>query len=126
MRTEVLLAGGDLDALLGVVMELGPTNVSPTIVESTHPVTALISRPSEGSEVGIIALEGNENVADLYELFDKHPRTRFVFLAPRFPPDAALARVAAKHGSQFISRREPSVVIAATVIAMSVQAGMLS
>ena len=89
-------------------------------------MTALISRPSEGSEVGIIALQGSENVADLYELFDKHPRTRFVFLARHFPPDAALARVAAKHGSQFISRRQPSVVIAATVIAMSVQAGMAS
>jgi hypothetical protein len=79
--------------------------------------------PQKGrSEAGIVQLTGRENVADLYELFGRHPRTRFVLLAPVFPPDAALARVAAKHGSTFLSRHESSVVIAATVFALLAQA----
>ena len=82
MRTEVLLAGGDLDSLLSLVMELGPASINPTIVESRQPVTDLIRRPAEGCEAGIIALRGSENVADLHELFGKHPHTRFVLLAP--------------------------------------------
>ena len=126
MRTEVLLAGGDLEVLLSLAMELGPASVNSTIVESRQPVSTLILRPSGNSEVGIVLLTGSENVAELYELFSRHPRTRFVLLAPVFPPDAALARVATKHGSMFLSCRESSVVIAATVFALLAQTGTLS
>ena len=123
MRTEVLLAGDDLPALVRIMVELGPSSIRPTIVEARRPIKALTRAPADSADVGIIALDGSENVGELYELFKSHPGTRFVLLAPDYPPDAALARVAQKHRSVFLSQREPGVVIAATVVALMTQTG---
>ena len=126
MRSEILLAGPDLQALLSIVIELGPASISPTIVESRRPLSALARRHSDSADVGIVMLDGSENVADLHELFQSHPHTRFVLLAPVFPPDAALARVATKNSSMFLSCNESTVVVAATVIALMAQTSTLA
>ena len=126
MRAEVLLAGNDLSALVRIMVELGPSSIRPTIVEARRPLRALTRAPADSADIGIVALDGRENVGELYELFRSHPGTRFVLLAPNYPPDAALARAAQKHRSVFLSQREPSVVVAATVVALMTQTGAAS
>src|SRR5262245_21090340 len=115
MRPEILLAGADLVDLVRLATELGPRTLSPTIIQAARAVSSLSNHPVERAEVGVVMLDGSENVADFYALFKSHPATRFVLLAPAFPPDAALAHVAQKYGGTFLSRKESGVVVAATV-----------
>jgi hypothetical protein len=116
MRRNLIIAGPRLDALMDLALQLVGT-ATPTVLEAARPVDALLSRPAH-AEAAVVYLEGGENVADLRALFASHDGTRFLLLAPSFPPHAAVARVVAEHGGAVLPDGESSVVIAATLVAL--------
>jgi hypothetical protein len=104
--------------MLHLSMDLGPVNLAPTIVETSRPVLD-VTRRTHATDVAIVYLTGHENVAELRLMLEAHPDTGFVLLTGSFPPDAAVARVVAQHGGTVLARHEPSVVIAATAVALA-------
>jgi hypothetical protein len=63
-------------------------------------------------------------VAEIGALLKNASDTRFVFLVPRMPPRAALAKVVRSHGSSILSRDEPGIVIVATLISSLAQSAV--
>ncbi len=85
MKEEVLLVGDDLSRLIDISLSLNLGTFSTLIAEHPAPLTYMLSETRYSSAGVVLYLRGTENVADLNALFDAHPGTAFVFLAPQFP-----------------------------------------
>ena len=117
-RGEVVIVHHDDEALmtLAVAFSDGPyeitvTDAADTLVRARHLVT-------RHPVAMIVALRGDELLPDVRSLLTISKDTRFLFLAPRVPPHAALARVVKEHGSAILGRYEPLVLIVATVVGL--------
>ena len=97
---------------------LDPSAYSTYILADDGAVHRLAHEQMPEAELAVIMLDGSENIVELTTLLTSHSATRFVFLAPAFPPSAALARVVASHGGAVLAADETPIVVAATLIAM--------
>lgn len=117
MRTQVVLAGPHLPALLELSLLLDKASYSVYAIESKSPVERLLEGGVE-AEAAVVHLNGRENVGDLQRLFDCFPETRFILLADEFPPRAALARLVHRNASAILRAQEQPVFVVATLVAM--------
>jgi hypothetical protein len=117
----VLLVGEDVSRLTEISRQFDPTTYATTISETGQSLRYLLQPHSTEPGAIILALNGRENVADLSDLFERYPETVFLFLAPDFPPRAAIARVVARNAAAILRLSESPAVIAATLIALQFQ-----
>jgi hypothetical protein len=118
MRPSLLLAGDDITLLGRLMSMLDPTAFEAYLLADALAVHNLAHSEMPESELTLIVLDGTENLADVRSLLAAHRDTRFLFLAPDYPPTAALARVVAAHGGAVLPKSEAPVVVAATLVAM--------
>ena len=116
VRPHVALAGPDLTAMLELSAQLG-VSMSPTVIEAPQPVQSLLRQPVHAAAV-VLQLTGSENVVDLRALLQSHQGIRFMFLAPSFPPHAAVARIIAEYGGTVLPAQGASIIAAATLVAL--------
>jgi hypothetical protein len=118
MKQEVIIAGRDLRSLAALALGLGGGFGSPSLVESPHPVDDLAHRPRPEASAIVVYLTGKENVGDLLSMFRANSASRFLLLAPSYPPDGAVARVVAQYRSAILPAEASCVVVMATLIAL--------
>jgi hypothetical protein len=116
LQTAVLLVGEQLPALVDIALQFDPASYATVVVQSARPLEHLLQPHSTEPAGVILALTGGENVADLQALLNAYPQTTFVFLAPAFPPRAAVARVVAEHGASILRASESPLTIVATMV----------
>jgi hypothetical protein len=115
---DVILVDARLDALTSWGAALQGARYGVSLAEAPEPVRMARRLMQLRPAVIVIGLSGNESVVDLRDLLEGHGDTRVLLLAPRMPVRAAFARVADRYDAVILSREEPPIVIASTVIAM--------
>jgi hypothetical protein len=118
MKTQVLITGPSLEALLQLSLLLDKRFYSVFVIEAKQPVRRLLVEGAGDPEAAVVHLMGNENVVELRRLFEAFPHTRFLFLVSQLPLHAAEARIIAANGSTVLRRDESPVFIAATLVAL--------
>lgn len=118
MRPSLFLAGDDLFLLSRLTAALDPAAFTAYLLADGRAVRHLLHDEMPASELALFVLDGSENVTEVRSLMAAHRSTRFLFLAPDYPPTAALARVVAAHGGAVLPKSEAPVVVAATLVAM--------
>jgi hypothetical protein len=118
MKTQVVIAGPVLDALLELSLLLDKRFYSVFVIEAQHPVRRLLLEGAGDPDGAVVHLLGNENVVELRRLLEAFPSTRFIFLVAQMPLHAAAARMVGEHGSTVLRRDELPVFIMATLVAL--------
>jgi hypothetical protein len=121
MKPVVLLAGPDLTRLAEISACFDPMSCALVLAPSGEPVRALVTTaPCDNPVAAVVELTGNENIAELEELLARYPRTAFVLLLDEMPPHAAVVRATARQAA-FLDRRESTLTISATLVALMYQ-----
>jgi hypothetical protein len=118
MKPSVLLAGGEIAPLAAIVAVLDPRSVATHLVATPRALRHLATAALPRVDVVVMALDGSENVAEMRTILEGHEATRFIFLAPAYPPAPAMARVCSQSGATVFPKDEDPVVLAASVVAM--------
>jgi hypothetical protein len=115
-KTEILMVGDRLGPLMEVSRQLDRHAYAVSIAEAARPLDYLLDHRSRQPTGVVVRLAGNENVAAFRAVGAAYPETSFVFLAPRFPPRPAIARVVAQyHGAILRSNESPLTTVASLV-----------
>jgi hypothetical protein len=115
---DVILVDASLDSLTRWAAALQGARFGVSLAEAPEPTRMARRLISLRPAVMLIGLSGRESVVDLRDLLDERGDSRVLLLSPRMPVRAALAKVADRHDAVILSREEPPIVIASTVIAM--------
>jgi len=126
MAGNVILVGDDSAILMDLAVGLRGTPHTVTVAESSHPLARALQLAAHRPTAMLVALDGLENVVEVRVLLSSSPETRFVFIVPRMPPRAPLARVVREHGGAIMSGADAPVVIMATLVALLAEAGRTS
>jgi hypothetical protein len=115
---DLILVDANLDALAMWAAALRGTHFSVSLVEAVEPTQTARRMAALRPAAILVGLSGDESVVDLRNLLDTCTETRVLLLAPRMPVRAAFARVADRSRAVILSREEPPIVIASTVVAI--------
>jgi hypothetical protein len=119
MPLNVVLIDQDSQRVMQLAQRLAAMRFQVTVADiGPQQVNAAGRAAAQHPRAIVYGLTTRENILDIRSLLSLSPETKFLFLAPAFPPSAALARVVNAHGSTILSRDEPIIVIASTLIAM--------
>jgi hypothetical protein len=118
MKPSVLLAGREIAPLAAIVAVLDPRSVATHLVATPRALRHLATASLPRVDVVVMMLDGSENVAEMRTILECHEATRFIFLAPSYPPAPAMARVCSQYGGTVYPVDEEPVVLAAGVVAM--------
>ena len=107
-----------------LAMRLAATRYPVTVADTALGALRCARRCAEQQPASIVyAMTGLENVVEVRNLIESSPSTRFVLLAPEFPPSAALARIVNARGGVLLWAEESPIVVASTLVAMLAAAG---
>jgi hypothetical protein len=126
MAGNVILVGDDSAILMELAVGLHGTPHTVTVAESPRPLARALQLAAHRPTAMLVALDGRENVVDVRLLLASSPETRFLFVVPRMPPRAPLARVVREHGGAIVSGADAPVVVVATFVALLAEAGRAS
>lgn len=118
MRREILIVGERVEDVMGAAADtkIGLGHViavqAPDVVERA---LALARSPSRAM---VLLLSERDNLADLRALLMGHEAPALL-VAPRSPPSAALARLAAEFGAALCGRDDPPAVRQALLVALA-------
>ena len=115
----LVLLGPELKYLVELSVKLRSLSPNLTIQDSARPLATALNGALGDPIAAVICLTGVDNVADVRTVMTSHPMTKFLFLTDRSPPRASLAHAMHSCGGEVLARRESSVVIAATLVAMT-------
>ena len=118
MKPSVLLVGGEIAPLAAIVAVLDPRSVATHLVATPRALRHLATASLPRVDLVVMILDGSENVAEMRTILECHDSTRFIFLAPSYPPAPAMARVCSQYGGTVYPVGEDPVVLAASVVAM--------
>ena len=120
-RREVVIVHHDERALmtLAVAFSDGPYEV--TVADPVDTLDRARRLVARHPSVVIVALRGDELIPEIRSLLALSDQTAFLFLVPKMPPHAALARVVNAHGSAILGAGESTIVIVATVVGLVAQ-----
>lgn len=124
MSKTVYLVDEDRARAMALAMRLAATRYHVTVGDAAFGGLRCVRRCAAKRPAAIVyAMSGLENVVEMRNLMERSPTTRFVLLAPDFPPSAALARIVNAAGSVLLWAEEAPVVVASTLVAMLAAAG---
>jgi len=124
MAENVVVVDADQTRAMQLAMRLAATHYSVTVADATTSALAAARRYAPQRPAAMVcAMTGLENVVEVRSLIESSPATRFVLLAPEFPPSAALARIVNARGGVLLWAEESPVVVASTLVAMLAAAG---
>ncbi len=122
MKKQIVIAGPDMSSLAELSLLLDKSEFSVFLVESRRPTERLLLEGAGQPEAMVIYQTGDENVVDLRKLLDAYEGSRILFLALRFPPHPAEARIINQYGATVLRHDERPLFIIATLIALMTSA----
>jgi hypothetical protein len=121
VKTEILMVGEQMAPLVEVSRQFDGAAYAITIAQVPHPFEYLLRHPLRHPEGVIVRLAGNENVADFRAVCSAYPESTLVFLADRFPPRPAVARVVDQYHGAILRAAESPLAIVASLVALIFQ-----
>jgi hypothetical protein len=121
MRREIVLAARNVKDVVDLSLQFNPGEFATTFVEAESPLEPLIESAGRQAAGMIIRLTGEENYADFLALVSAYPVTCFVFLAPEFPPHAAVAKLVSRNRGTMLRTTDTPVVVVATLMSLMYQ-----
>jgi hypothetical protein len=118
VKKQIVIAGPVMSSLVDLSLLLDKSTYSVFLIEARRPTQRLLVEGAGDPDAMVVYLSGEENVVDLRRLLDAYPGTRFLFLAPAFPPHAAISRIAMRYGATLLRQEEGPLVVVATLVAL--------
>jgi hypothetical protein len=117
VKSDILFVGREIGPLVEVSRHLDGATHAVAIAQVPRPFDYLLEHRSRQPDGVIVCLAGNENVADFRAVCSAFPESTLVFLADRFPPRPAVARVVDQyHGAILRATESPLAVVASLVV----------
>jgi hypothetical protein len=120
-RFNVLIAGDSYDQIVPVVSALLVSRAFSLTVSELHAFSRLPDLIVDDTHAVVLFLTEVENSVELKELVSRFPETAFLFVAPRKPARAALARLADALGAGLVTADDAPVVMEATLTSLLAQ-----
>jgi hypothetical protein len=116
-KQHVAVVGPDLDRVtsLGIALERA---YDPAIVHSNRPLRDAARAAADAPACIIVTVTRADSVVDVRLLIDAAGPTRILFLAESLPLSHGVARLIRLAGHGVLDRREPAMVIEATMAAL--------
>ena len=119
MSNTVFLVDDDHARAMTLAMRLAATRYPVTVADTVlGPLRSARRCAAQQPAAIVYAMTGLENVVEVRNLLEASAATRFVLLAPEFPPSAALARIVNARGGVLLWAEESPLVVASTLVAM--------
>jgi hypothetical protein len=121
VKTDILFVGTEMGPLVEVSSQLDVATYAVAIAEAPRPFDYLLKHGSHKPAGVIVRLSGNENVADFRAVCAAYPESTLIFLADRFPPGPAVARVVDQYHGAILRATESRLIVVASLVAMMFQ-----
>jgi hypothetical protein len=121
VKTNILFVGNEMGPLVEVSSQLAGAAYAIAIAEVPRPFDYLLKHGSHQPDGVIVRLSGNENVADFRAVCCGYPDSTLIFLADRFPPRPAVARVVDEYRGAILRATESPLAVVASLVAMMFQ-----
>lgn len=118
---RVIIVDSDPRELMELTVALNAMRFGVTAIEPLVPLTAATRLARQCPAAMVVALSGDENLAEVRSLLERAHQTKIVFLVPAMPPKAALVRIVNEHGATVLAQEEAPLVLAATLVALLAQ-----
>jgi hypothetical protein len=121
VKTDILFVGKEMGPLVEISSQLDGATYAIAIAEAPRPFDYLLRHRSHQPAGVIVCLSGNENVADFRAVCSAYPESTLVFLADRFPPRPAVARVVDQYHGAILRATESPLAVVASLVALIFQ-----
>lgn len=118
---QVIIIDSDTRGLMELTVALSAMRFGVTAIEALVPLSAAARLARQRPAAMVVALHGEENLAEIRSLLERAHETKVVFLVPAMPPKAALVRIVNEHGATVLAQEEAPLVLAATLVALLAQ-----
>jgi len=101
-KHEILMVGEDTQPFVDLSEHLDDALYSVSFAQTKGPLGYLQEHALWHSAGVIVRLTGKESAEDFVPVFEAYPRSSFLFLWGRLPPDPAVERIAARNGAEIV------------------------
>ena len=121
VKSDILFVGKEMGPLVEVSSQLDRATYAIGIAEAPRPFDYLLKHRSRQPAGVIVRLSGIENIADFRAVCSSYSESTLVFLADRFPPRPAVARVVDQYHGAILRATDSPLAVVASLVALMYQ-----